>query len=386
MSTKSLSLSLFPCSRSPSVASSRPRRRRPPPPPPPPPTRPRRPRPPQRCPRQRTRASPPRRPPRRSPLEARREHLRRPQARLGRSVRQRAPQVEARQQDRPGDLRLFAKIADNGGAESIGDWTPNVKNWVGRRADAFLKTGALPLFLSYNIPKRDCGQYSAGGAGAADKYKEWITAFATGIGERRAAVVLEPDSLGLLTKVSADGKPCLSEADQKERLELLRFAVHTFEAQGNIAVYIDAGHSGWLKPADDAKRLKEAGIDEADGFALNVSNYKATSTEINYGKAISKLVGGKHFVIDTSRNGNGPPKCDEAADDEKCWCNPPGRALGSPPTASTADPLIDAYLWLKSGRIGRAMQRRPQGRRVLAGQGARACAQRRVLTVAPPQP
>src|SRR5580692_11948254 len=82
-------------------------------------------------------------------------------------------------------------------------------------------------------------------------------------------------------------------------------------------------------------------------ISLNVSNYKSTSSEITYGKEISKLLGGKHFVIDTSRNGNGPPKCDEGADDETCWCNPPGRALGSPPTASTADPLIDAYLWLK---------------------------------------
>jgi len=246
----------------------------------------------------------------------------------------------------PTTSALYAKIADNGGAEWIGDWTPNVKNWVGRRADAFLKTGALPLFVAYNIPKRDCGTYSAGGADKGDTYKQWITAFANGIGDRRAAVVLEPDSLGLLKK-------CLSEADQKERLGLLRFAVHAFVALGNTAVYIDAGHSlgdghsGWLTAADDAKRLKEAGIDEADGFALNVSNYKSTSSEITYGKAISKLVGGKHFVIDTSRNGNGPPKCDESTDDEKCWCNPPGRALGSPPTASTADPLIDAYLWLK---------------------------------------
>jgi endoglucanase len=247
----------------------------------------------------------------------------------------------------PTTSALYAKIADNGGAEWIGDWTPNVHNWVNRRATAILKSGALPLFLSYNIPKRDCGQYSAGGATAAEGYKQWITAFATGIGNQRAAVVLEPDSLGLLTKVGPSGKPCLSEADQKERLELLRFAVHTFATLGNTAVYIDAGHSGWLKPAEDAKRLKEAGIDEADGFALNVSNYKSTSTEIAYGKAISKLLGDKHFVIDTSRNGNGPPKCDESADDEKCWCNPPGRALGSPPTASTADPLIDAYLWLK---------------------------------------
>ncbi len=247
----------------------------------------------------------------------------------------------------PALAALYAKLADNGGAEWIGDWTPNVGRYVGKRADMILKSGVLPYFVIYNVPKRDCGQYSAGGSEGADKYKAWISAFANSLGNRRAAVILEPDSLGLLGKKMADGKACLSEAAQKERLELLRFAVHTLVSLGNTAVYIDAGHSGWLKPAVDAKLLKEAGIEEADGFALNVSNYKATSTEIPYGKEISKLVGGKHFVIDTSRNGNGPPKCDEAADDENCWCNPPGRALGSPPTASTADPLIDAYLWLK---------------------------------------
>jgi endoglucanase len=240
----------------------------------------------------------------------------------------------------PATSALYAKIADNGGADWIGDWTPNVQNWVNHRVTSILKTGALPLFISYNVPKRDCGQYSAGGANKADAYKQWITAFANGIGDRRAAVVLEPDSLGLLKK-------CLSEADQKERLGLLRFAVHTFAALGNTAVYIDAGHSGWLPAAEDAKRLKEAGIDEADGFALNVSNYKGTESEIKYGKEISKLVGGKHFVIDTSRNGNGPPTDCKGPDDENCWCNPPGRALGSPPTAQTADPLVDAYLWLK---------------------------------------
>jgi len=247
----------------------------------------------------------------------------------------------------PALAALYNKIANNGGAEWIGDWTPNVGRYVGKRADMILKSGVLPYFVIYNVPKRDCGQYSAGGSEGADKYKAWITAFANSLGNRRAAVILEPDSLGLLGKKMADGKACLSEAAQKERLELLRFAVHTLVSLGNTAVYIDAGHSGWLKPAVDAKLLKEAGVEEADGFALNVSNYKSTSTEIPYGKEISKLLGGKHFVIDTSRNGNGPPKCDEAADDDNCWCNPPGRALGTPPTASTADPLIDAYLWLK---------------------------------------
>ncbi|RKN54957.1 endoglucanase, partial [Streptomyces klenkii] len=56
----------------------------------------------------------------------------------------------------------------------------------------------------------------------------------------------------------------------------------------------------------------------------------------------SELLGGAHFVIDTSRNGNGPY---EGTDEP--WCNPPGRALGDAPTAGTGDPLVDAYLWIK---------------------------------------
>jgi endoglucanase len=243
----------------------------------------------------------------------------------------------------PTDSALLAKIADNGGADWIGDWTPNVGNWVGKRVTAILKTGSLPLFIVYNIPKRDCGQYSAGGAEKAEQYKKWITAFANGIGNRRAALIFEPDGLGLLNK-----EKCLTEADKKERLELYKFAITTFMALGNTAVYLDAGHSGWMPPQQMAGLLKQAGIEQVDGFSLNVSNYKATETEIKYGKEISKLVGNKPFVIDTSRNGNGPPTAEcKNQDNETCWCNPPGRALGSPPTAQTADPLVHAYLWLK---------------------------------------
>jgi endoglucanase len=243
----------------------------------------------------------------------------------------------------PEQSKLLKKIADNGAAEWIGDWTPNVGNWINKKVTAMIKTGALPLFIAYNLPKRDCGNYSAGGSEKGDAYKKWISAFAKGIGDRRAAVVLEPDGLGLLNK-----KNCLSEADKKERLELMRFAVHEFSALGNTAVYIDAGHSGWLSVHDVVEGLKQAGIEEADGFSLNVSNYKKTETEIKYGKEVSKKLGGKHFVIDTSRNGNGPPVegCKEA-DSEACWCNPAGRALGTPPTAETNEPLVDAFLWLK---------------------------------------
>jgi endoglucanase len=65
-----------------------------------------------------------------------------------------------------------------------------------------------------------------------------------------------------------------------------------------------------------------------------------------YGKTLSSLVGGRHFVIDTSRNGNGGPKVADN-DSEASWCNPAGRALGSPPTTETGEPLCDAFLWIK---------------------------------------
>ena len=236
-------------------------------------------------------------------------------------------------------VALLQKIAMYGGADWVGDWTPYVGDWARRQTDNIAKQGALPLYIAYNMPNRDCGQYSAGGAKSGDEYKKWITDFARGIGDRKAVIILEPDALGAI----AD---CLSEADQKVRLELFQFAVTTFNTLPQTYVYIDAGHSFWMTAELAAERLKLAGIAEAQGFALNTSNYRATDELIDYGKKVSALVGGKHFVIDTSRNGNGPPVVADRLSKDN-WCNPPGRALGSPPTTQTADPLCDAYLWLK---------------------------------------
>lgn len=58
-------------------------------------------------------------------------------------------------------------------------------------------------------------------------------------------------------------------------------------------------------------------------------------------RCISYLVGSKHFIIDTSRNGLGPAP-------DGSWCNPPGRALGPKPTADTGFPLVDAFYWMNS--------------------------------------
>ena len=94
------------------------------------------------------------------------------------------------------------------------------------------------MIVAYNIPGRDCGQYSAGGAGSASKYRAWIDHFARGIANRRAVVILEPDAL-------AGG--CTRTRDIKGAVGRLRRLKRT-------AVYLDAGHSHWQPGGDDGHR------------------------------------------------------------------------------------------------------------------------------------
>jgi endoglucanase len=109
-------------------------------------------------------------------------------------------------------------------------------------------------------------------------------------------------------------------------------------------VYLDAGDAGWLAPSQIVGALYQSGIADDAGFALNVANFYTTAESIRYGRRLSVLLKGKHFVIDTSRNGNGPPPAQQGVNE---WCNPPGRALGHVPTTDTGEPLVDAFLWIK---------------------------------------
>lgn len=192
--------------------------------------------------------------------------------------------------------------------------------------------GAMPVLVAYNIPQRDCNGLSGGNAVSADAYRRWIAAFASGIGSRRAVVILEPDALAAMD--------CLSSADQQLRTDLLAFAVQTFAALGHVAIYLDAGHAHWQSVSTMAARLKASGVAGIAGFSLNISNFVSDADNIAYGQTLAAALGGKHFVIDSSRNGLGP-----TADAQ--WCNPTGRALGTRPTTSTGIANLDAYLWIK---------------------------------------
>ncbi len=194
--------------------------------------------------------------------------------------------------------------------------------------------GAIPVLALYGIPHRDCGSFAAGGFSTAGEYRGWIDGIASDVGASRAAVIVEPDALAM-----AD---CLSADQRQERYDLVRYAVDTLARNPGTAVYVDAGHLRWHSPEDMAARLKSAGVDHARGFSLNTANFYTTEDEIGYGEAISGLTNGLHYVIDTSRNGAGP-----AADSALNWCNPSGRALGTPPTSATGGAHADAYLWIK---------------------------------------
>jgi len=250
----------------------------------------------------------------------------------------------------------------------------------------------VPVLVAYNIPGRDCGLYSAGGAQTTEAYAAWIDGVAQGIGDAKVVVILEPDGLASMD--------CLSPEHAADRLAQFNLAVDRLEQQPHAAVYLDAGNSHWQSVGTIAKRLVDAGVARSQGFFLNVSNYNTTDAETHYGTWVSECIaygqdteeGGwrlghydwcasqyyspngpvnpddtstwhftdewfagnmgtavptTHFVVDTSRNGQGVWTPTASYPDPQTWCNPPGRGAGLRPTANTGVPLVDAYLWVK---------------------------------------
>jgi endoglucanase len=203
-----------------------------------------------------------------------------------------AQQAVAWRETRPQDAAEMDEIATAPQAQWFGDWNADVAQAVDAHVTAAAAQGRWTLLVAYNLPGRDCGGHSGGGT---TEYRAWIREFARGIGDRPAAVILEPDALA--------GLDCLTQQDRDARLALLNDAVSVLQTK---AVYLDAGHSAWQPAATMGARLQQAGIQNATGFSLNVSNFRSTADELAY-----------------------------------------GRALGPRPTTATGDPLADAFLWIK---------------------------------------
>lgn len=202
---------------------------------------------------------------------------------------------------------------------------------------------ALPVLVVYTIPNRGCSNYREGlpygdydrPSARPDSYAAFVTQLLRVLGPTRAVVVLEPDAL------PAD---CFDD----ERAATLKGAVDQLVAAGQH-VYIDAGHSSWRPSGEIALRLLRSGVERAEGISLNVSNRYPSWSVADFGEELSELVGGRDYIIDTSRNGSEATRRDPASLSND-WCNRPDQALGVQ-QVGTPDPErwphLAAQLWIK---------------------------------------
>ncbi|MFF3342408.1 glycoside hydrolase family 6 protein [Streptomyces flavidovirens] len=240
--------------------------------------------------------------------------------------------------DDPRHPLIKNRIADQPAAVWFAAYNPGaVTAQVRSVTSAAATAGRIPVLVPYAIPDRDCGGASQGGAPDLAAYDDWIGDFAAGLGGGEVIVILEPDSIAL--------SDCLSDGERQARFASLARAGRTLHAANPRAkVYFDAGHSGWHPAGKQAAALRAAGArSNSDGIFTNVSNFHRTADEAAYARRVLAALGGPAglgAVIDTSRNGNGPPAGGQ-------WCDPAGRALGRAPTTRTGEARVDAYLWIK---------------------------------------
>jgi len=244
-----------------------------------------------------------------------------------------AKQATALATSDPAGAAAAKSIAQYPVATWLGDWTQGTT--LTRTIDAAVagadRAGTTAVFVTYAIPQRDCGGYSAGGFDETT-YDAWVDQVVARLAGHRAAVIVEPDSLAMLSNAAC------SETLDEQRYRILSREVSALTAAG-IPAYLDAGNSNWVQPALMASRLNSAGVQNARGFFTNVANYYPTVQEQAYAEKVSAATGGSHYVIDTSRNGQGW---------RGTWCNGPGSGLGTSPRVVSDGTRLDALLWVKT--------------------------------------
>lgn len=229
---------------------------------------------------------------------------------------------------RKDDAEKVRLLAETPQFKWFGMWEQPV---VGKLQGMFEQTGgAVPLLAIFGD---DHGCDGANRSNAT--YRNWIDQVARGIGDNEAVIAFEPDSLGLVD--------CLPASQRGARYATLGYAVRKLSQLPNATVYIEAGASDWMTPGEAARKLKAVGISRVRGFMLNATHMTTNAANVKHGLKISKLVGGKHFIVNTSHNGNGPVY----RGGKTIWCNPPGAAAGTRSTTETGNEKVDAFLWVE---------------------------------------
>jgi len=150
---------------------------------------------------------------------------------------------------------------------------------------------AVPIFVAYNIPGRDCSEYSAGGAPTDAAYDAWIDTIGKALGDAKAVVLEEPDALANLPGYCGSAyATAFPDVTNTTRIDDIRYAVSTLEADPNISLYLDGGNSGWQNAGGMAQTLTAADVQQSQGFFLNVSNYQYDTNSDYYGTWVSECI------------------------------------------------------------------------------------------------
>jgi endoglucanase len=218
-------------------------------------------------------------------------------------------------------------------------YVPDIGTAVSRyltRAAA-TEPGTVPLLATYRLVH---GVRGNGDSPAEQQaYHNFIVGFAQGIGSYPAVLFLEQDAL--ITS------PGLNRHGLAVRLAELNDAINVLTSTcPHLVIYLDAGAADALHARDAASLLNRAGVAKIQGFFLNSTHFDWTSREIRYGEQISRMTGGKHFVVNTGEAGRGPltPR-NVVREGNEVLCNPPGRGLGPKPTTRTGYRNVDMFAW-----------------------------------------
>ena len=211
---------------------------------------------------------------------------------------------------------------------------------------AVQEPGTVPMLATYRLVYGHCGHWSDP-ASEQQAYHDFISRFAAGVGGHRAVLFLEMDSLITVG--------CLSHQGVAVRMHELDDAINVLTANcPHLVVYLDAGAADAVPAPQIAQLLRRAGVAKIQGFFLNSTHFDRTTREIRYGEQISRLTGGKHFVVNTAENGRGPlVPHNRVKNGNEVLCNPLNRGLGPVPTANTGFRNVDAFAWIANpGKSG----------------------------------
>jgi endoglucanase len=256
-----------------------------------------------------------------------------------------ADQVHAWRHSHPRAAGMLKVIADEPFVQRFGHGISNPSVPVSQYLERSQveQPGTIPELSTYwlvdaNIIHPQCHHYSDSPA-RQKRFHNWVENLAKGIGDNRAILFFEVDSLITVG--------CLSHHGLEVRLAELRDALSILSRVPRLVVYLDAGAADAAPAGTMARLLREAGVSQIQGFFLNATHFDWTLNEIRYGDEISRMTGGKHFVVSTSENGRGPlVPHDRKVNGNEVLCNPAGRGLGPKPTFDTGYRNVDAFAWI----------------------------------------